>query len=180
MDIDDPIQVESRRPQSFLPPFSRDVNHFSPLESDYSTSIIDNVTDIVPRASHISRPREVMDIPTDVKDGTGTSAQSGSAPIVEDITETAHVHGSETRGPVIIDDGDDDEESTRNVRITEIEGRGNRGSSVQYGASAPTVIDVPDDTDDIEEEMIRAAIEASKQDAAMSNQQHNHLVCDNL
>lgn len=177
MDIDDPIQVESRRPQSFLPPFSRDVNHFSPLESDYSTSIIDNVTDIVPRASHISRPREVMDIPTDVKDGTGTSAQSGSAPIIEDITETAHVHGSETRGPVIIDD---DEESTRNVRITEIEGRGNRGSSVQYGASAPTVIDVPDDTDDIEEEMIRAAIEASKQDAAMSNQQHNHLVCDNL
>ncbi|KAH6818202.1 hypothetical protein C2S51_001805 [Perilla frutescens var. frutescens] len=167
MDIDDPIQVESRRPQPSLPPFSRDVNHFPPLESNHRTSIIDSFTDIASHTSSISHPRGAREIPVDVKDGTGTSAQSGSARIIEDITETAHGCDSEIYGTVILDDGDDDA-NTPNVH-------GSRGSAVHYGASAPTVIDVPDDTNDIEEEMIRAAIEASKHDAAMSNQQYNHF-----
>ncbi|XP_057763897.1 plant UBX domain-containing protein 8-like [Salvia miltiorrhiza] len=139
MDIDDPIQVEPPRPHSSLPPFARDVNHSSSIEPNFRTSLIDSVTGIAPDK---------------VKDGTGTSAQSGSAP----------------------NDGDDDDENIPNLgRITDIEGHAIRSSSDQHGPTAPTVIDVPDDSYDIEEEMIQAAIEASRQDAAMPNQQYDHL-----
>lgn len=176
MDIDDPIQVESRRPHSALPPFARDVNHFSSLEPNFHTSIIDNVTGIASRTSSISHPRGIREIPVEVNDGTEISARSGNALNTEDITETAHVHGSGIRGTVISDDNDDDD--TPNVHMPDVDVPGNRGSSVQLGPSAPTVIDVPDDSFDIEEEMIRAAIEASRQDAALPTQQYDPLVCD--
>lgn len=176
MDIDDPIQVESHRPDSSLPPFARDVNPFSSLEPNFGASIIDNVTGIASRTSSTSHPRGIGEIPIEVKDGTGTSARSGLN--TADAIETAHGHGSGIRGAVMLDDDDDDD--TPNARMTEVEGHGNRGGSVQFGASAPTVIDVRDDTFDIEEEMIRAAIEASRQDAAMPIQQYDPLVCENF
>lgn len=164
MDIDDPIQVESRRPHSSLPPFAIDVNHFPSL----GTGI----------ASRVSHTREITD---EVKDGIGTSAQSGRAPNIENVTETAHGHGSGINEPVILDDDDDDDEgNTPYVRIPEVEGHGIQDSSDQHAPSAPTVINVPDDGYDIEEEMIRAAIEASRQDVAMTNQQYDPLVCDNF
>lgn len=177
MEIDDPVPVESRRPRSSLQPFARDLNPFSLLGPNLSTSTFDSGTDIASRAPFVSHRREVREIPVEVNDGTGASGQSGSAPIIDDVNETAHDHVPDIRGAVILDDGDDDKDIP-NVRITEVDGHGNRGSSVHSGASAPTIVDVPDYSNDIEEEMIRAAIEASKQDAAMSNQQYDRLVCD--
>lgn len=159
MDIDDPIQVESRRPHSSLPPFARDANHFSSLEPNFGTSLIDSVTGIASR--------------------TGTSSQSGSAPNIENVIETARGRGSRINETVILDD-DDDDTNTPNVHVTELEGHGIRGSSDQHAPSASTVIDVPDDRYGIEEEMVQAAIEASRQDAAIPNQQYDRLVCDNF
>ncbi|KAI3453660.1 hypothetical protein Pfo_010323 [Paulownia fortunei] len=173
MDIDDPIPVESRRPRSSLLPFARDLNPFSLLDPNFTRSIFD-IRNTATQPPFVSHPREVREIPIEVKDGVGASGHSGGAPTIEDVTETAHEHGPEIRGTVIIDDEDDDK-SFVNPPITPSVGHGTGHSSTNSGPSAPTIVDVPDYGNDIEEEMIRAAIEASKQDAAMSNQQYGNL-----
>lgn len=173
MEIDDPMPVESRRPRSSLPPFARNFNPLSLLEPNSTTSLFDSGT-ISSSSPFISHPREVREIPIEVKDDTEASGQSGSAPIIEDVTETTHHHGPEVRGLVILDDDRD----MSNVRIAEVDGHDNHGTSVLSGPSAPAIVDVPDYSNDIEEEMIRAAIEASKQDATTSSQQYDSLVCD--
>ncbi|KAL3647205.1 hypothetical protein CASFOL_008173 [Castilleja foliolosa] len=102
------------------------------------------------RSPFVSHPREVREVPIEFKDGIGASGQYGNAPIIEDATENTLNHGPEIRGIVISDDDDD---------------------SVHLEPSAPTIVDhVPDYSNEIEEEMIRAAIEASKHDIAMPNQ----------
>lgn len=155
MEIDDPIPVESRRSRSSLPPFTGNTNPLSLLEPNSTTSLFDSGT--IPPL--VSRPREVREIPVEVRDNT-------SSPIIEDITETTHDHGPEVHGAVILDDDRD----IPNARIAELE--------EQFGPSAPTIVDGPDYSNDIEEEMIRAAIEASKQDTTTSSQQYDSLVCD--
>ncbi|KAL3645386.1 hypothetical protein CASFOL_010566 [Castilleja foliolosa] len=107
------------------------------------------------RSPFVSHPREVREVPIEFKDGIEQSGQSGNTPIIEDITENARTHDPELRGTVVLVDDDDD--------------------SVHPGPSAPTIVDhAPDYNNEIEEEMIRAAIEASKHDTAMPNQD-DHL-----
>ncbi|KAL3833548.1 hypothetical protein ACJIZ3_008284 [Penstemon smallii] len=162
MDLDDPIPFESHGPPSLLP-FARDLNPFSLIDRTFNRSIFDSGTDILSRSPFVSHPREVREIPIEVKDGNGASGQSESTPIIEEVTETIHGHGPEIRGTVIIDD-DDDDDNNRDIPNAPI---------TQIGPSAPSIVHMPDFSNDIEEEMIRAAIEASKQDAAMSNQKHD-------
>ncbi|KAL2543496.1 Plant UBX domain-containing protein 8 [Forsythia ovata] len=168
MDIDDPVLAESRRPFSLLPS-ARDLNPFSLLNPNFTRTIFDSGADFGSRASFVSHPREAREIPIEVKDGNGPSGQAGTAPIIEDVTETAH-HVPEIRGTVTIDD-DDDDDYVPDAPITHAAGHGERNTSTRRGPNAPAVVDVPDYNNDIEEEMIQAAIEASKRDAAMSNQQ---------
>ncbi|KAK6117100.1 hypothetical protein DH2020_049145 [Rehmannia glutinosa] len=174
MDIDDPIPVESRRPRSSLLPFARDLNPFSLLDPNFTRSIFD-MGNAPTRSPFVSHPREVREIPIEVKDEIGAASHSGGVPTIEDVTETVHEHGPATRGTVIIDDEDDDK-SFPNSPTTRVVGHGTGDSSTNFEPSAPTVVDVPDYGNDIEEEMIRAAIEASKQDAAMSNQQYGDIL----
>ncbi|KAL8053777.1 hypothetical protein ABFX02_05G096200 [Erythranthe guttata] len=133
MDIDDPLPAQSHRPTSSFLPFARDFNPFSMLDPNCTRSIFD-IGNSATRSPFVSHPREVREIPIEVKDGIGDSS---GAPTIEDVTETVHQPGPVIRGTVIMDDEDDD---------------------------------VADYGNDIEEEMIRAAIEASKLDASMSNQ----------
>ncbi|PIN01741.1 putative regulator of the ubiquitin pathway (contains UAS and UBX domains) [Handroanthus impetiginosus] len=176
MDIDDPIPAESHRAPPSLLPFARDLNPFSLLDPNFNRSIFDSGTDITSRSPFVSHPREVRQIPIEVKDGTGASGESGGSPVIEDVTETAHDHGPEVRGTVILDDDDDDDsKSIPNAPVTHLDGHGNQGGVEQSGPSAPAIVDVPDYSNDIEEEMIRAAIEASKQDAATLNQPYEHF-----
>ncbi|XP_054823393.1 plant UBX domain-containing protein 8-like isoform X2 [Prosopis cineraria] len=70
------------------------------------------------------------------------SPQAGLAPITEDVTGTVNAHGPDTHGTVITDAG---------------------GSA---RPCAPSDENLPDYSDDTEEQMIRAAIEASKQEVA--------------
>ncbi|KAL2547358.1 Plant UBX domain-containing protein 8 [Forsythia ovata] len=174
MDIDDPIQVESRRPPFSLQPSARDVNPFSLLDPNCTRSIFDRGTDFASRSPSVSHPREVNQIPIEVKDGNGPSSDSASTPTVEDVTESAQDHGPEIQGTVIIDDEDNDDNvpngpTTHVARHHEPEGGNFRPTRAR--PSAPTIVDEADYSNDIEEEMVRAAIEASKQDAAMSEQQ---------
>ncbi|XP_022893950.1 plant UBX domain-containing protein 8-like [Olea europaea var. sylvestris] len=148
MDIDDPIQDESHRPPFSLPVSTKDANTFSLLGPNFTGSIVDRGTDFTSGSHFVSHPREVRRIPIEMKDGNGPMGDSGNAPTNEDVTVSARDHG----GTVIIDD--DDEANVPNGPI-----------------SAPTIVDEADYNKDIEEEMVRAAIEASKQDAAKSEQQ---------
>ncbi|KAK4422677.1 Plant UBX domain-containing protein 8 [Sesamum alatum] len=178
MDVDDPIPFESHRPLSSLLPFVRDLNPFSLLNPNFTRNLFDS-GNAATRSPFISHPREVREIPIEVKDEIGVSGHPGGAPTIEDVTETVHVHGPEVRGTVIIDEDDDDHDDNKGFPdplVTHAGGLGSRDSSTNSGPGSPIIMDVLDYENDIEEEMLRAAIEASKQDAAMSNQQSDeHL-----
>ncbi|XP_027080951.1 plant UBX domain-containing protein 8-like [Coffea arabica] len=177
MDIDDAAQVEPQRPPFSLLSSNRNLNPFSLLDPNFRRSILDSGTDFTNRDPFVSHPREVREVPIEVKDGNGQSGRSDSAPIIEDVTETAQAHGPEIRGNVILDEDDD-----KNVPTGPVERATghNVGSDNTFGGfshapgsrpTAPGIDDMPDYSNDIEEEMIRAAIEASKRDAKMSDHQ---------
>ncbi|KAF5774856.1 putative UBX domain, ubiquitin interacting, UBA-like superfamily, Ubiquitin-like domain superfamily [Helianthus annuus] len=154
MDIEDPFPSASHRP-GFPPfPLARDMNPFSLLDPNFTRSIFDSGPRVRTGEPFVSHPREVRQIPIEVKDGpssTTESERSGHAPRIEDVTDTATEHVPETRGVVIVDEDDNDDDDsfpTSGLR-----------------PSAPQAADLPDYG--IEEEMIRAAIEASKQDSQM-------------
>ncbi|KAF7810194.1 plant UBX domain-containing protein 8-like isoform X1 [Senna tora] len=154
MDIDEQLHDELRRPFSLLSS-ARNLNPFSLLDPTLSRSIFDThlSADNEPFVTH---PREVREIPIEVKDGNQSNTQAGHVPTIEDVTGTVHAHGPDIHGTVIFDDEDDD-----NTSPAQTEHRDDRNAR----SSAPEFDNVPDYSNDIEEEMIRAAIEASKREA---------------
>ncbi|KAF3664695.1 putative scarecrow-like protein 28-like isoform X2 [Capsicum annuum] len=175
MEIDDPITEEFHRPPFSVFPSSRIPNAFSLLDPSFPRSVFD--TDLTSRAPFVSHPRQVREIPIEVKDGDGQSGHSRNAPVIEDVTDTDQTHGPETRGTVIIDEDDDEivpdplaTHAARRDRTSDDVFDGD-STAVFSGPSAPAADVLPDYANDIEEEMVRAAIEASKRDAEMSTQQ---------
>ncbi|XP_060207135.1 plant UBX domain-containing protein 8 isoform X2 [Lycium barbarum] len=175
MEIDDPITEEFRRPPFSVLSSSRIPNAFSLLDPSFTRSVFD--TDFTSRAPFVSHPRQAREIPIEVKDGDGQSGHSRNAPVIEDITETDQILGPETRGTVIIDDDEDEvvpgplpTHAVRRDRTNDdiIDGD---STAVFSEPSAPGDDVLPDYANDIEEEMVRAAIEASKRDAEMSTRQ---------
>lgn len=165
MDIDDPMPFESHRRPPL--PFGRDLGPFSLLDPNFTRRIFDRGDDASNRSPFVSHPREVREIPIEVNE-TGATGRSVGAPIIEDVTESAHEHEPEVRGTVITDEDEDRSfPNSHTARAIEHWSRYNLRNSEP---SAPAIVDEPDYGNDIEEEMIRAAIEASKQDAEMSNQ----------
>lgn len=157
MDVDDPLQTASQRPPFSLFPSARDMNPFSLLDPNFSRSIFDSGPGLRSGEPFVSHPREVRQIPIEVKDGPSSELEhSGHAPRIEDVTETATENVPETRGLVIIDEDDDDFPTSRPTVRGEHEG-------VLHGTDLRPRGDLPDYG--IEEEMIRAAIEASKKDS---------------
>ncbi|CAN4077804.1 unnamed protein product [Withania somnifera] len=176
MEIDDPITEEFRRPPFSVFSSSRSPNAFSLLDPSFTRNVFD--TNRTSRAPFVSHPRQVREIPIEVKDGDGQSGHSRNAPVIEDVTETDdQTHGPETRGTVIIDDDDDE---VVPGPLPTLDGRHDRSNvdifdsdstAVFSGPSALSDDVLPDYANDIEEEMVRAAIEASKRDAEMSTLQ---------
>ncbi|KAL6005604.1 hypothetical protein ACLOJK_006174 [Asimina triloba] len=171
MDIDDPIEVESRRHPLPLLSATRNFNPFALLDSNFGRSFLDGrgAADLPSHAPRVSHPRDVREIPIEVKDGNGLSGGSGSGPTIEDVTDSTHVHGPESRGHVIIDEDDDDGNevvpvtpTARNAGQTE---RNDDDSGRNHQPSVPHLDDVTDYNNDLEEEMLQAAIEASKWEA---------------
>lgn len=165
MDIDDVIPV-AQSPLSLLNA-ARSAGPFSLLDSNFGRSIFEN-DPLMPRPpSFVSHPREVRQIPIEVKDSSEPSERSRDAPTIEDVTETAHVQAPATQGTVIIDEeSDDDIPFAPTTRSSEVIPAGPAPDNIQ-------------DYNDIEEEMIRAAIEASKMEAevSFSKRMGSILVC---
>ncbi|XP_076945428.1 plant UBX domain-containing protein 8-like [Bidens hawaiensis] len=153
MEMDEPIQTASNRPPFSLFPSA---NPFSLLDPNFTRSVFDSGPRFSTGEPFVSHPREVRQIPIEVKDGPGPASESelaGHAPRIEDVTETASENVPETHGVVIVDEDDDDND--------------NDFPTSDLRPSAPQVGDLNLPDYGIEEEMIRAAIEASKQDSQM-------------
>ncbi|XWS61826.1 hypothetical protein CRYUN_Cryun07bG0158500 [Craigia yunnanensis] len=157
MDIDDPIEVVPNRPVPPLLPASGTMNSFSILDPNFRRSFFDGASDITTHEPLFTHPREVREVPIEVKDSNEPSGHSGHAPAINDVSETAQAHGPNTNETVIIDEVEED--STLQPRWQ------NDNSHDQHVTPiAPAFDNLPDYGNDIEEEMIRAAIEASKRD----------------
>ncbi|KAK9276363.1 hypothetical protein L1049_005896 [Liquidambar formosana] len=167
MDIDDPIQVQSRGP--LLPPLSAAtiLNPYAPI---FDRSLLNSNSEFTNRGPFVSHPREVREIPIEVKDGNEPTSHSGSAPIIEDVTGTEHAHGPAIQDTVIIDDEDD--ENTPPAPTAHAAGQNEQRDDILVDSfherhprpTAPEFGNLPDYSNDIEEEMIRAVIEASKRE----------------
>ncbi|KAJ8766175.1 hypothetical protein K2173_021692 [Erythroxylum novogranatense] len=173
MEIDDPVELLPRRnPLSLLSNDSL-MNTFSLLDPQFRRSLFDRDSGFSNRAPYVSQPREVREIPIEVKDGNdGTSSQSGHAPVIEDVTGTEHAQDPDIHGTVIVEDEEDDDDATRvglNARAAgqnerKVDGSGGSFPHRSSEPSAPVFDNFQDYGNDIEEQMIRAAIEASKQE----------------
>ncbi|MCL7022109.1 hypothetical protein MKW94_006334 [Papaver nudicaule] len=153
MDIDDdPLEVEPQGPSLPLLSAARNFNPFSLLDPTFGRSFLEGRgLGVATGAPLVSHPREVREIPIEDKDGNDQSSPSGSRPVIEDVTGTT-THGPEIHGRVVIDDDEDENAPT--------------------APSAPVL----DYDNDIEEEMIRAAIEASKREVEEGNLTHQSSV----
>lgn len=162
MDIDDdPRDDEILRPPSLLSS-ARNLHPFSLLDPTLGRSILDSHLGSTNQTPFVTHPREVREIPIEVKDGSQSTPQAGHTPIIEDVTGTVHAQGSDIHGGVVIIDDDDDTLPPPTHTLPD--------SSVI--PSAPNFENLPDSSNDIEEEMIRAAIEASKREAEENYSNH--------
>ncbi|KAI3869433.1 hypothetical protein MKX03_020987 [Papaver bracteatum] len=152
IDDDDPLLVEPQGPSLPLLSAARNLNPFSLLDPTFGRSFLEGRGfGVATGAPLVSHPREVREIPIEVRDGNDQSIPSGSRPVIEDITGTT-THGPEIHGRVIIDDDEDE--------------------NIPTAPTAPVL----DYDNDIEEEMIRAAIEASKREVEEGNLNHQSSV----
>lgn len=176
MDIDDPVQPEPLGPPLARTSAARNVNPFSILDPVFGRNIFESTNDFTSQAPFVTHPREVREIPIEVKDGSQPSGRSGHGPVVEDVTETAHADSTINESVVIVDEDEVPAAPTAEARQQsepkeDVLHDGSHDRNI--GPSAPRFGDLPDYSDDIEEEMIRAAIEASKREVEESypNQQ---------
>ncbi|KAE9596546.1 hypothetical protein Lal_00007811 [Lupinus albus] len=170
MDIED----ELHRPLSLFS--SARNNPFSILESTIGRGIFDTRSHLANQPPFVTYPREVRQIPIEVKDGSQSSPQaSHHAPTIEDVTGTVHADGPHIHGTVIINEDDDDTPPARTAYQNEqnYETLADTSLSRSTRPSAPDFENLPDYDNDIEEEMIRAAIEASKREAGENYPNHN-------
>ncbi|KAM1024843.1 hypothetical protein ACFX15_037390 [Malus domestica] len=170
MDIDDPVSVGPWRDPLSLLSATVDMNPFSSLNPHFGRTIFDSSTDFTNRTPFVTRPREVREIPIEVKDGDQPSGHSGRDPIIDDVTGTEQGYGPGIPGTVIIDEEDDDDiPAAPTVQAGQRSGpqdmsSGDGSHHPNFGLSAPRFDDAQDYSNDIEEEMIEAAIEASKRE----------------
>ncbi|KAL2962178.1 hypothetical protein AAZX31_17G127000 [Glycine max] len=175
MDIDDQHDAGIPRIPSLLPALAANVNPFSLLDPTIGRGIFGTRFDSTIEAPFVTHPREVREIPIEVKDGSQSTPQAGHVPSIEDVTGTVDAHGPDIHGTVIIDDEDDDDIPPAQIahqdeQTQKILADTSLNSSVR--PSAPESENLPDYSNDIEEEMIRAAIEASKQEAEENYRNH--------
>ncbi|KAK7330638.1 hypothetical protein VNO77_24836 [Canavalia gladiata] len=175
MDIDNQLDAEIHRPPSF-PASAANLNPFSLLDPTIERGIFGTHLDSTVQAPFVTHPREVREIPIEVKDGNQSTPQAGPVPTIEDVTGTVEARGPDIHGTVIIND-DEDDDNTPPAPIAQQDEQRNKilaDSSLNSSArpSAPESENLPDYSNDIEEEMIRAAIEASKQEAEENYRNH--------
>ncbi|CAL1375428.1 unnamed protein product [Linum trigynum] len=172
MDIDDdPIETAParRHPLSLLSDPGL-TNPFSLLDPQFPRSLFGGVSDVGNRAPFVTQPRQVREIPIEVKDNPDTSGRSGHGPVIEDVTGTDLADETGVHGTVIVDVEDDDvilpgpnanAAVNRDRQYVDVLGVSHEGPR----PGAPVLNNSLEYSNDIEEEMVRAAIEASKREA---------------
>lgn len=180
MDIDEPFQVDRpEQPLSLLSAARGRSNADSLPDESFIRRFLDASSDFGQQAPIVTHPRNVREIPIEVKDGDGSSDHSGRGPTVEDVTGTEHYHGPEVDRPVIVDEGDDvPAESTARVTRENEDTEDSTGVSSRNRNVGPSPSGFDNYNEDIEEEMIQAAIEASKRDIERSDLFQN-VCCPN-
>ncbi|XP_042518832.1 plant UBX domain-containing protein 8-like [Macadamia integrifolia] len=170
MDIDDPFGLQTQGPSLPLLSAARNLDPFSITDPTFPRSLFESrgASEFSSHAPFFSHPRNVREIPIDIKDGNDHPGHSGPSPTVEDVTGIAYTHDPEIHGQVIIDDEEDEGPPINPPAHTP--GQNEREASFlgdsQYQVHVPSVPNVSSDySNDIEEEMVRAAIEASKREA---------------
>jgi hypothetical protein len=84
MDID---QVEPQVPPSSLLSAAGIMNPFSILDPNFRRRFLDGSSDLTNRGPFVTHPREVREIPIEVKDDNQPSSHSGQVPAIEDALE---------------------------------------------------------------------------------------------
>ncbi|KAK7251262.1 hypothetical protein RIF29_34304 [Crotalaria pallida] len=174
MDTDDQLDAGIHRPPSLFSS-ARNLNPFSLLDPTIGRSIFDTHLRSTNQAPFVTHPREVREIPIEVKDGNQSTPEGDHVPAIEDVTGTVHTHGPDIHGTVIINDEDDDDTSpTHTTHQDEQRHKILPDTSLDSNVrvSATEFENLPDHSNDIEEEMIRAAIEASKREAEENYRNH--------
>lgn len=92
---------------------------------------------------------------------------------IVDVTDSVQAQGPQIRGNVIIDDDDADSLSDSRSHFVGQTDQGDQTYYSQPRPSEPALGGVPGERNDIEEQMIRAAIEASRQDAGLQHDVNN-------
>lgn len=156
MELDEPLDPMFNRPL-----FPRTLgNPFALLDPGFADI---TAGDIFGRGPRVTQPRDVRQIPIEVKDSNTQTGSSGQGPIIEDVTGRESFYGPEVHGTVIVDEDDEDLPLTLSAQDPKIPSSALHPN--HFMPSAPPVVDVSDHNNDIEEEMIQAAIEASKREA---------------
>lgn len=170
MDIDDPVEVDPQDPPPPLLSAARDrPNPFPLLNDNFTRRYHDEVSDFGVHAPSVSNPREAREIPIEFKDGNGPSGNSGHGPVIEDVTGRDSNNGPTVCGTAIVDEADDDITAVSTAHVAQLNVREEISSHYGNGQPSAPVFDNSSDFTDIEEEMIRAAIEASKRDIEGNN-----------
>ncbi|KAK8685042.1 hypothetical protein V6N13_041053 [Hibiscus sabdariffa] len=118
---------------------------------------IDDPIEVVPNDPLVTHPREVREVRIEVKNSSELTGHSSNAPAGEDVSETTQFHSPDSHETFIINEADED--ST--VQPMQ---QNDNSNNRHVTPSAPAFNNLPDYGNDIEEQMIRAAIEASKRD----------------
>ncbi|RCV32160.1 hypothetical protein SETIT_6G235700v2 [Setaria italica] len=156
MELDEPLDPMFNRPL-----FPRTLgNPFELLGPGFADI---TAADIFGRGPQVTHPREVRQVPIEVKDTNTQTSSSGQGPVIEDVTGRESFYGPEVHGTVIVDEDDEDLPSTPSAHDPNIPSSTSHPN--HFMPSAPPPVNVSDYNNDIEEEMIRAAIEASKREA---------------
>ncbi|KAG0457454.1 hypothetical protein HPP92_022611 [Vanilla planifolia] len=154
---------------SAAPSFPFRLNPFSILDSSFGQTFFNGGTsEFTNRAPWVSHPKNVRQIPIEFKDDTVLGSSDRGLKI-EDVTESVSAHGPTFHGTVIVDDEDEVLPSAPTDN-----GPGNSGGASAGIHPAPKVTPLTRVSDypiDIEEEMIQAAIEASKREAERHGKQ---------
>lgn len=171
MNIDDTLDNEPLRPVIPLSSAAQDVNPFSLLDSKFGPfgDLSDGgaASGFPSHGPRVSHPREVREVPIEVKDDDGEPGASGIGPRIENVSGNETAHCPEIHDTVIIDDEDDED-----IQSAHADHGAKASSDNSFGPHpGPTVsplVDMSDYNNDIEEEMVRAAIEASKRETVQS------------
>ncbi|KAJ6851174.1 plant UBX domain-containing protein 8 [Iris pallida] len=170
MNIDDPIDVEPTVPSfPLLASADRDLNPFALLNSRFSERDLDSegASELSSREPRVSHPKDISVIPIEVKDGNYQPGSSGRGHRSEDASRhSAPAYGPEVCGDVVMVDEDEDLPSAPVDRSSH--DSAHMYSERDPGAAVIPSVNVTGYNHDIEEEMIQAAIEASKREVEES------------